>query len=246
MKIKPIGIIICVLLISSVFTVGGNVSVDSKSISIFNKGSLSGYVNDASMNPIEGVRVRVCFHGTYEEDYTDSYGYYRVTNIPICYCLKNCTASKEGYYSEWILLAIDYNTTYDFVLVANHHPDEPSIFGPVEGKVGEEYEFVFSAEDPDGDNVSFYIEWQDGTSTGWTDYYSSGENVKVKHVWNRIDQYLLRCKAKDIYGDESNWTISPIRVSKNKPFIFNSPLLIWLAERFPNFFPILRILLGLT
>ena len=79
-------------------------------------GTLSGYVNDISMNPIEGAKVRVYFHETYEENYTDSSGYYHVTNIPICYCLKNATASKGGYTTEWVLLAIGENTTYDFVL----------------------------------------------------------------------------------------------------------------------------------
>ena len=87
----------------------------------FNNGTLSGYVNDTSTNPIEGALVRVYFHGTYEENYTDSSGYYHVTNIPICYCMKNCTASKDGYKNEWVLLGIDENTTYDFVL----YPLEP-------------------------------------------------------------------------------------------------------------------------
>ena len=82
---------------------------------IFN-GSLSGYVTDPSMNPLEGARVQVCSHGTYEEDYTNSTGFYQVTNIPICYCLKNATASKTGYTTEWILLSIVENTTHDFIL----------------------------------------------------------------------------------------------------------------------------------
>ncbi len=82
-------------------------------------GSLSGYVNNNTMNPTEGARVRVYFHETYEEDYTDSSGYYKVDNIPICWCLKNCTASKQGYKIKWVLLAIDENTTYDFVLTHN-------------------------------------------------------------------------------------------------------------------------------
>jgi parallel beta-helix repeat protein len=81
-----------------------------------NEGSLSGYVTDTVMNPIVGAKVRVSFHETYEEDYTDSLGYYHVTNIPICWCLKNATASKEGYKTEWVLLSIGENTTYDFVL----------------------------------------------------------------------------------------------------------------------------------
>jgi hypothetical protein len=81
-----------------------------------NNGSLSGYVTDPSMNPIEGARVRVYFHETYEENYTDASGYYNVTNISICYCLKNATASKGGYTTEWVLLAIGENTTHDFIL----------------------------------------------------------------------------------------------------------------------------------
>ena len=84
---------------------------------VFN-GTLSGYVNNTLNNPIEGARVRVSFHETYEEDYTDATGYYHVTNIPLCYCMKNATASKEGYEPEWILLSITENTTHDFVLTS--------------------------------------------------------------------------------------------------------------------------------
>ena len=100
----------------SVIPSSGTISENSKSRTIINNGSLSGYVNDTSMNPIEGALVRVYFHETYEEDYSDSTGYYHVTNIPICYCLKNATCSKEGYKTEWVLLGITENTTFDFVL----------------------------------------------------------------------------------------------------------------------------------
>jgi len=88
-----------------------------------NEGTLSGYVTDTSMNPIEGAKIRVNFHGTYEENYSDAFGYYHVTNIPICYCLKNATCSKEGYKTEWVLLSIDEDTTYDFVLTSLSIPD---------------------------------------------------------------------------------------------------------------------------
>ena len=81
-----------------------------------NNGSLSGYVFDPLMNPINDALIRVHFHGTYEEDYSDEDGFYHVTNIPICYCMKNCTCSKEGYKTEWVLLGITENTTYDFML----------------------------------------------------------------------------------------------------------------------------------
>jgi hypothetical protein len=92
------------------------------STTLDNNGSLLGYVNDTSGNPIEGALIRVHFHGTYEEDYSDSTGFYHVTNIPICWCMKNATCSKEGYKTEWVLLSIVENTTHDFVLTSNHSP----------------------------------------------------------------------------------------------------------------------------
>jgi len=81
-----------------------------------NDGTLSGYVTDPLLNPINGALIRVYFHGTYEEDYSDENGYYHVTNIPICYCMKNCTCSKEGFKTEWVLMGISENSTYDFML----------------------------------------------------------------------------------------------------------------------------------
>ncbi len=81
-----------------------------------NEGTLSGFVRDSSNNPIEGALVRVYFHEEYREDFSDSNGYYHVVDIPICWCLKNATCSKEGYKTEWVLLAIYTNTTYDFTL----------------------------------------------------------------------------------------------------------------------------------
>jgi hypothetical protein len=113
-KKMVVGIIV-LLFVMTTFTTSIQSDANISTI-LLNDGNLSGYVSDTLMNPIPGARVRVHFHGTYEEDYTDSSGYYHVTNIPICYCLKNATASKEGYETEWVLLSITENTTYDFVL----------------------------------------------------------------------------------------------------------------------------------
>ena len=116
---KGLAIVVIILVIGMcVIPSMGTIVVNNSSMKTFNDGSLSGYVNNTLMNPIEGARVRVYFHETYEENYTDSSGYYHVTNIPICYCLKNATASKVGYETEWILLSITENTTHDFVLTS--------------------------------------------------------------------------------------------------------------------------------
>ena len=81
-----------------------------------NNGTLSGYVTDQFGLPIDDALVRVYFHETYEEDYSDETGYYHVTEIPICYCMKNVSCSKAGYITEVVQLSIAKNTTYDFTL----------------------------------------------------------------------------------------------------------------------------------
>ena len=113
--------------------------------------TLSGYVTDSAMNPIEGARVRVYFHETYEENYTDSSGYYNVTNIPICWCLKNATASKDGYTTEWVLLAIGENTKYDFVLT----PLGKTLY--VGGSGPENYTTIQSAIDDANNSDTIYV-----------------------------------------------------------------------------------------
>ena len=221
-----------------------NIALSSRTL--INNGTLSGYVNDTSGNPIEEALVRVHFHGTYEEDYSDSTGYYHVTNIPICYCLKNATCSKEDYKTEWVLLSIAENTTYDFVLNSiNNPPETPKMDGPVSPKIGIEYEYIFYTTDPDGDDVSYYIEWGDGAVTDWIGPYASGEEVIVSHTWTAKGIYLLRCKAKDHpYEAESDWLEILIRVPPRNKAIFNSLLLKFL-EQFPKVFPILGQLQGM-
>ncbi len=82
------------------------------------QGTLSGYVTDTEMNPIQGAQVRVSFHDTYQESYSDAAGFYHVTDIPLCNCTKNSTCSKQGYYPISVILSIWENTTYNFVLTS--------------------------------------------------------------------------------------------------------------------------------
>ena len=250
MKRKIVGILICTLLIATVLPVSGNIIVRESSIHIFNDGTLSGYVNNTSMNPIEGALVRVYFHGTYEENYTDADGYYHVTNIPICYCMKNATCSKDGYKTEWVLLSIDENTTHDFILMDNQPPSAPEIDGPTVKPVprplpkpGEPWNYTFKSTDPDGDNVSYCIDWGDG-DTEWTGQYPSGEEITVEHTWDEEGTFIIKAKAKDIYGAESDWGYLEVTMPKNKPFNINLPFPRFLEQSL-HLFPILRHFLGL-
>jgi len=80
-------------------------------------GSLSGFVKDASMNPIEGAVIRAVCGENYFENVSDSSGYYYIDNMPLIFCLWNVSASKAGYKTIWVEMSIGENTTYDFVLM---------------------------------------------------------------------------------------------------------------------------------
>lgn len=201
---------------------------------LINDGSLLGYVTDKSGNPLEGALVRVYFHESNEEDYSNCTGYYHVTNIPICYCMKNATCSKEGYKTEWFLLSIVENTTHDFILTTtNNPPNKPEVCGPTHLQVGVDYDFTFVSTDPDGDNIANYtIDWGDENIDVVEGPFASGEEVITSHTWNEAGDYLFRCKANDIYGAESDWFEYWIKVGK-KNKITTNPFLFYFVEQFP-------------
>ncbi len=90
--------------------------------------------------------------------------------------------------------------------IKNNPPNIPTITGPTEGKVGVEQSYTIVTTDPDGDNVYYYIDWGDNTSSGWLGPYSSGESITANHTWNDRGYYIIKVKAKDDPdGDESDW-----------------------------------------
>ena len=123
-------------------------------------------------------------------------------------------------------------------------PDAPSITGETNGNIGTQYEYTFNAVDPDGDNVKYHIDWGDD-STNVTVFSTSGMDVKVNHTWTKRGAYTITAKAEDVIGAKSPEGKLTVTMPKNKPFIFNFPLLSWLFEQFPHALPILRYMLGL-
>ena len=125
----------------------------------------------------------------------------------------------------------------------NTQPNKPTIVGDASGAAGQEYEYKFTGTDPDGFDISYYVDWGDETNSGWTDFVASGTEVKLKHTWAEEGDYTITCKIKDLVDHESEEATLAISMPKNKAFNFN--LLESLFERFPNVAPLLRYLLGL-
>ena len=167
---KGLAVAVILLFVGTSIVPSISTAIEDKScIATINDGNLSGYVNNTLMNPIQGARVRVYFHGTYEENYTDANGYYHVTNIPICWCMKNATASKEGYETEWILLSITENSTHDFILTSSDPKPEFEIV-EIKGGIGLTV-LIKNVGNADATNIAYQIDHGGGLflrTTKWT------------------------------------------------------------------------------
>ncbi len=138
------------------------------------------------------------------------------------------------------------DTIWAFIESSNEPPEKPTINGQLNGKKGSEYEYKFSAIDPNGDDLYYFIYWGDINCDSWIGPFPSGEEITLNHTFIDEALYTLRVKAKDCYDFKSDWTTLEVTMPKNKQFNLNLNLLSWLIERFPNAFPILKQILGLT
>jgi hypothetical protein len=138
-------------------------------------------------------------------------------------------------------------TTWAYIDTENHPPTTPTLTGRQSGTNGTAYSYTFSATDPDGDDVYYYLNWGDtywgGGAVGWIGPFKSGEKITLEKTWAEKGNYTVRVKAKDRYDAKSDWGTLKVTM----PVSYNMPLLsLWehLFERFPHAFPILRRLLG--
>jgi CubicO group peptidase (beta-lactamase class C family) len=113
------------------------------------------------------------------------------------------------------------------------NPYEPNIDGSTNGKIGIEYEYIFNAIDPNGDDVKYNINWGDGNNET-TDFYPSGVDVKVNHSWKRKGDYIIKVTAEDIDGFVSQEGTMEITMPKNKCSNNLNPFLLKLIQLFPN------------
>ena len=129
--------------------------------------------------------------------------------------------------------------------IKNNPPNAPDIDGPTSGKVGVEYNWTFISTDPEGDNITYYVDWADECGGAeWHGPYPSGEEVTIAHKYTYENTFTINTLAVDENGAESNWTYFEVTMPRNKPFNI-LPLFLRFLEQHPNMFPLLRYLLGL-
>jgi len=130
---------------------------------------------------------------------------------------------------------------WDFITCGNQNPNTPTITGEINGKIQTLYSYTIQTTDPCQDDVKYYIDWGDNTTTT-TGLNTSGVNITVSHMWNAEGNYSIKTKAIDEYGLESNW----VTLTVTMPCLYDKPIpqiLDWLFQRFPHAFPLLRQLI---
>ena len=96
-------------------------------------------------------------------------------------------------------------------------PTPPIINGPNSGGAGIEHVFSFKSEDLEfQDNVSYFVDWGDGSNSGWLGPFESGEEISINHTWSIKRNYMVMAKSKDKNDHESQWSSINVNIPRFK------------------------------
>jgi len=158
----------------------------------------------------------------------------------------------NGIVGEWSD-AIEIN----MINLGPEIPSKPE--GPDKIRINKEYTFSTRSVDPEGDQLYYCFDWDDGTEVKWLGPYNSDVTIEATHTWTvkSEDGYSIKVKTIDDpsgkgdfeeYGIESDWS-DPLIVSKPKirpinNHYFNDKISMFF-EKISIFLPILQDLLNL-
>jgi len=237
----------------------GSLNIDNTDINWveYNPENYSNWVPVAQTNgPYQGaVNQEIIFNGSTSLDHEgtiESYVWNLGDGTIITGATVTHTYGQQGIYLVTLTVTdnasnTDNQTTWAYIDTENHPPKTPTLRGRKIGTNGTAYRYTFSATDPDGDDVYYYLNWGDtywdGGAVGWIGPYKSGQKITLEKTWAEKGNYTVRVKASDQYNAKSDWGTLKVTM----PVSYNIPRLpFWeqLFERFPHAFPILRQLLG--
>ena len=109
-----------------------------------------------------------------------------------------------------------WSEAHNISIVENNPPNKPTIDGPVKILPFISYTYTIITIDDDGDNLYYYIDWGGGSSQ-WIGPYESGQTASVSHKWKSAGTYTIQARAKDSYGDYSEWATFSVLVSLSSP-----------------------------
>jgi len=175
---------------------------------------------------------------------TDSNGnkIWQVT-IPFTEQYENIIYSVDKTVDGGYILAGEiFNGLGDALLVkitSENAPSNPSIDGPSRGIPDEEYNYTFVSSDTNDEQVYYWIDWDDGSNTGWLGPFDPDVEITRSHIWDTRGVYTIQAKAKNINGFESGYGELEVNIPRTRPSSY-----LWF-EWFLEYYPILGRLLNL-
>jgi len=101
----------------------------------------------------------------------------------------------------------------------NLPPDVPPISGPQLGYVNIDYTYSMTSTDPNGDSVSYQMDWGDGTTSAWSSFVANAATVTLTKSWSTArNHFSVKARAKDRREATSSWTPEyPVIIMPNAP-----------------------------
>ena len=179
---------------------------------------------------------------TWEWDFGDeTFGYDKISPK---------TYDSQGVYSINLTVMdnegnLNFDNTWAFIGRSNNPPGKPSIKGSSEIKNNTKYEYNFSAVDPDGDDVYYFIIWGGSQANEyWIGPYSSGEEVTLENSWIDNANYTIRVKAQDTYGLKSDWATLKINIPRYKSSNLIPPIYNRILNQYQSILPLFKLILN--
>ena len=105
----------------------------------------------------------------------------------------------------------------------NHAPLTPSLYVPTMAQRGDTFQVWVFSFDKDADSVYFFLQWGDGTESGWVGPAPSATDYGVFHAYSDTGVFGVVAKAKDA-AHESGWSdTSFVHIADYAPFVPHRP-----------------------
>jgi len=221
-----------------------------------NQSSQNGYDIQAKIYPYSGENLIAASTGVYWRIDNQSWNFIQMQPVGDDYYHAVIPAQENGTTVSYYIHAEDASgraENHPYIGAPDAHsftaygagetntspetPQRPS--GQVSGKIGMTYLYSTQTTDADGDQVYYLWDWGDGNFSEWLGPFVSGATATAQHSWTTKGTYSIRVKAKDVQGDESNWS-DPLVVTMPR----NQIVMFFFFENMERWFPRLFIFLN--
>ena len=146
-------------------------------------------------------------HNSFWDEGYDALFYFEYTETPYYHTSGDTMAHINATYAvknmRLILATLAELSEVGFL---SNPPAKPLLTGPTSGVINQAYTFLVVTTEPDGEEIYYYIEWGDGTNSGWLGPFDSGQQTSAQKTWTAPATYTVRAKAKDINQVSSEWS----------------------------------------